>query len=109
MSDVLVFCASKHGHTAKVARRMAEVLGEAGREVDLCEAHASADPSPRDHDAVIVGASIHARHHRRRHETRTGLAPNAWRRLRGRPHDLAHALSREIDSGGLLPERSPAS
>jgi menaquinone-dependent protoporphyrinogen oxidase len=63
MADVLVLYASKHGHTAKIAHRIAQVLREDGLDVDVRDS--TADLSPGDYRGVIVGASIHAGHHQR--------------------------------------------
>jgi menaquinone-dependent protoporphyrinogen oxidase len=65
MPNVLVLYASKHGQTAKVAAHVAEALTHDGVTADVREIHDSAEISPSDFDAVIVGASIHAGHHQR--------------------------------------------
>jgi menaquinone-dependent protoporphyrinogen oxidase len=64
MSRFLVIHASNHGHTAKIAERIAATLEQDGAAVDLCRlGDGHRDPAPRDYDAVVVGASIHAGHH----------------------------------------------
>jgi menaquinone-dependent protoporphyrinogen oxidase len=65
MPDVLVLYASKHGHTAKIAHRIAQGIRDDGRSVDVRDSHSASVVSPADYDAVIVGASIHAGHHQR--------------------------------------------
>jgi menaquinone-dependent protoporphyrinogen oxidase len=60
---ILVLYRSTHGHTARIAARVGEVLQEAGVQaqvVDLAE-----DPSvdPAGFDGVIVGASVHTGRH----------------------------------------------
>jgi menaquinone-dependent protoporphyrinogen oxidase len=65
MNQALVIYASTHGHTHKIATRIARALEEAGAVVDLRDADPKVDISPADYDAVIVGASIHAGHHQR--------------------------------------------
>jgi menaquinone-dependent protoporphyrinogen oxidase len=65
MPDVLVLYASKHGHTAKIAHRIAESLRDDGVTVDVKDSHLTAGLSPSEYDGVIVGASIHAGHHQR--------------------------------------------
>lgn len=62
MSRILIAYASTHGHTAKIANRLAEVLRAEGAEVDLATKDV---PGPEGYDAVLVGASIHAGHHQR--------------------------------------------
>jgi menaquinone-dependent protoporphyrinogen oxidase len=65
MSDVLILYASKHGHTAKIATRMADAMRANGVDADVRDAGQADDLSPTDYDGVIVGASIHAGHHQR--------------------------------------------
>jgi menaquinone-dependent protoporphyrinogen IX oxidase len=65
MSDVLILYASKHGHTAKIAERIAATMRADGVSVDLQSADAAGDLSPADYAAIVVGASIHAGHHQR--------------------------------------------
>ena len=64
MPDVLLVYASTHGHTAKIAGRIAEVLPGQGVDVDLREA-ANADVAPAAYDGVLVGGSLHEGHHQR--------------------------------------------
>ena len=58
MARVLIAFASRHGHTARIAGRIAQGLRAAGHEAQLLD-DLSADPAPFDYDAVIAGASIH--------------------------------------------------
>jgi menaquinone-dependent protoporphyrinogen oxidase len=85
MKPVLVLYASTHGHTARIATRIAEALEHAGAEVDLRRADRADDPSPVAYAAVIAGGSIHAGHHQRelvswarRHATSLGELPSAF-------------------------------
>jgi menaquinone-dependent protoporphyrinogen oxidase len=82
MPTILLIHASTHGHTAKIADRVADRLRACGATVAL--EHVGVDPAPAAFDAVIVGASIHAGHHQReivewaeRHRTALGLVPSA--------------------------------
>jgi menaquinone-dependent protoporphyrinogen oxidase len=61
MSKVLIVYASKHGHTARIAERIAEHLSGAGLEIVLSTPESA--PDVREHDVVVVGASIHAGRH----------------------------------------------
>ena len=61
MPRILIVYASTHGHTAKIADRIAVILRDDGNEVEVSTAGASLD----GYDAVVVGASIHAGHHQR--------------------------------------------
>src|SRR4051812_38456835 len=63
MQHVLVLYASNHGHTAKIAARVAHTIEEAGAVADLRALALAAELSPHDYDAVVIGASIHAAHH----------------------------------------------
>jgi menaquinone-dependent protoporphyrinogen oxidase len=85
MTQALVLYASTHGHTAKIAARVAAALERAGVIVDLRRTDAKLDFSPSDYDAVVVGASIHAGHHQReivdwvrRHAASLGAMPSAF-------------------------------
>jgi menaquinone-dependent protoporphyrinogen oxidase len=82
MTSILVVYASTHGHTAKIADRIAETIRADGATVAV--EHVGADPAPAAYDAVVVGASIHAGHHQRemvdwvqQHRTSVGLVPSA--------------------------------
>ena len=85
MKPVLVLYASTHGHTAKIATRIAEALEHAGHAVDLRRVDAGEDSSPPDYAAVVVGGSIHAGHHQRelvswvrRHATSLSAMPSSF-------------------------------
>jgi menaquinone-dependent protoporphyrinogen oxidase len=62
MTRVLVLYASTHGHTAKIAARIAEAIGPAA---ELRSVDDAAQLAPWEYDAVVVGASIHAGRHQR--------------------------------------------
>jgi menaquinone-dependent protoporphyrinogen oxidase len=85
MTQALVLYASTHGHTAKIAVRVAEALERAGVVIDLRRADSKIDIAPSDYDAVVVGASIHAGHHQReivdwvrRHAATLSTMPSAF-------------------------------
>ncbi len=65
MPDFLILYASKHGHTAKIANRLALAVREDGVTVHVHDAESVATLVPSEYDGVIVGASIHAAHHQR--------------------------------------------
>lgn len=75
MADVLVLYASTHGHTAKVAARIADGLRAVGvDEVDVRDGAADAGTlDPGAYDAVIAGGSLHAGHHQRSLSTGSSL------------------------------------
>jgi menaquinone-dependent protoporphyrinogen oxidase len=58
MPRLLILYGTTHGHTARVARFLADQLHSQGADVDLLEA-GTADPDPSDYTAVIVAASVH--------------------------------------------------
>lgn len=59
----LVVYASTHGHTAKIAARIAQAMRVQCLDVDLFDvAHASGADLAR-YDVIVVGASLHAQHH----------------------------------------------
>jgi menaquinone-dependent protoporphyrinogen oxidase len=86
MRRILVLYASTHGHTAKIAARIAAALEVDGATVDLQELHArKSQPALLDYDAVVVGGSVHAGHHQRalvkwaeRHHTALDMKPSAF-------------------------------
>lgn len=65
MPDVLVLYATKHGHTGKIAAKVAQAVQAAGATAHLHDIARSQAVEPAGHDAVIVGASIHAGHYQR--------------------------------------------
>ena len=86
MPRILILYASTHGHTAKIAARIAATLEDDGATVDLQRLDAKrSQPVLPDYDAVILGASIHAGHHQRalvkwaeQHHTALGMIPSAF-------------------------------
>ena len=86
MPHILVLYASTHGHTAKIAARIAAALQDDGATVDLQRFDGKAPPpAPSDYDAVVLGASIHAGHHQRalvkwaeQHHTALDQHPSAF-------------------------------
>jgi menaquinone-dependent protoporphyrinogen oxidase len=65
MADVLVLYASTHGHTAKIAARIADSLPTEALEVEVRDVKDARDAEPAPVEGVIVGASLHAGHHQR--------------------------------------------
>ena len=85
MPDVLILYASKHGHTAKIARRIAETMRKSGLDPDLRSAESADEMTPSAYKAVVVGASVHAGHHQReivdwakRHQAELAGKPSAF-------------------------------
>ncbi len=87
MTEALVLYASKHGHTAKVAAKIAEAMQSAGAaaEVHDLAAEEAATLTPAGHDLVVLGASIHAGHYQgeavewaRRHADALNSMPSAF-------------------------------
>jgi menaquinone-dependent protoporphyrinogen oxidase len=82
MPEILIVFASTHGHTGRIAARIAAVLEKAGATADLRPAADAADCDPLAYDAVIVGGSVHLGHHQ--HELVAWAHRNA-RKLNSRP------------------------
>jgi menaquinone-dependent protoporphyrinogen oxidase len=59
----LVIYASTHGHTAKIAARIAQAMRDEDLEVDLRDAASATHADPSRYDVVVVGASLHREHH----------------------------------------------
>lgn len=64
-ADALVVYASTHGHTAKIAARLAEAMRGEGRQVDLREVAFAADAKPGRYGLVVVAGSLHKEHHQK--------------------------------------------
>jgi menaquinone-dependent protoporphyrinogen oxidase len=75
MPDVLVVYASTHGHTEKIAARVADAVREDGTVVHVHEAGAAGELVPSAYDAVIVGASVHGGHYQ--HDVRSWVKRHA--------------------------------
>ena len=60
---VLITYASTHGHTAKVATRIASVLVTQGAEVEVRDVEDAGALRPLEYDVVIVAGSVHAGRH----------------------------------------------
>ena len=61
----LVVYASTHGHTAKIAARLADAMRAQGLDVDLRDVAHAADAAPGRYDLVVVGGSLHKEHHQK--------------------------------------------
>jgi menaquinone-dependent protoporphyrinogen oxidase len=59
----LVIFASTHGHTAKIAARIAQAMRTQDLEVDLRDVASASDTDPGGYDVVVVGASLHRERH----------------------------------------------
>jgi menaquinone-dependent protoporphyrinogen oxidase len=62
-ANTLVVYASTHGHTAKIATRVAHAMQSRGLDVDLLEVSTAAGTDPSDFDLVVVAASLHKERH----------------------------------------------
>ncbi|HKG64875.1 MAG TPA: flavodoxin domain-containing protein [Solirubrobacteraceae bacterium] len=62
MTRILVVYASTHGHTGKIATRVAQTIGASA---DLRDIAAASELEPSQYDAVVLGASVHAGHHQK--------------------------------------------
>ena len=60
MMRILVVYGTRQGHTAHLAARIADGLRAAGHDVEVRDLHESW-PFPVGYDAIVVGASVHAR------------------------------------------------
>jgi menaquinone-dependent protoporphyrinogen oxidase len=64
-APALVVFASTHGHTAKIAARIAQAMRSQGLEVDLRDVASATDAEPGRYGVVVVGASLHKEHHQK--------------------------------------------
>jgi menaquinone-dependent protoporphyrinogen oxidase len=63
MTRILIVYTSRHGHTAVIARRMAEVARSTGAEVVMRDADRAGEVDLHDFDVVIAGGSVHMERH----------------------------------------------
>jgi menaquinone-dependent protoporphyrinogen oxidase len=64
-ANALVVYASTHGHTEKIATRLADSMRAEGLEVDLRSVASAADVAPGRYDLVVAAASLHKEHHQK--------------------------------------------
>jgi menaquinone-dependent protoporphyrinogen oxidase len=64
-ADALVVYASTHGHTAKIAARIAAAMRDQDLEVDLRDVAGAAGTDPGRYGVIVVGASVHREHHQK--------------------------------------------
>ena len=64
-ADVLVVYASTHGHTAKIATRLAAAMRAEGLDVDLRAVAGAGHVLPGRYDLVVAGASLHRERHQK--------------------------------------------
>jgi menaquinone-dependent protoporphyrinogen oxidase len=83
--NALVVYASTHGHTGRIAARVADVLRSAGASVTCARVEAAGAERVSDYDLVVVGASIHHGQHQdeaedwvRHHATALNGVPSAF-------------------------------
>ncbi|HEV7808590.1 MAG TPA: flavodoxin domain-containing protein [Solirubrobacteraceae bacterium] len=62
-AQALLVYASTHGHTARIAARMARAMRADGLDVDLRDVAHADDADPAAYDLVVVGASLHKVRH----------------------------------------------
>jgi menaquinone-dependent protoporphyrinogen oxidase len=81
----LVAYASTHGHTRRIAERVAAALRDDGIAVDLCDLRAEPAPAPAAYEAVVAGGSVHRGRHQpelvrwaRRHAASLALMRSAF-------------------------------
>lgn len=63
MAGVLLLYATTHGHTSKIAKRIARTLSAEGLDVDMRRAESAGDADPGRHNGVLVAASLHRGRH----------------------------------------------
>jgi menaquinone-dependent protoporphyrinogen oxidase len=64
-ANALVVYASRHGHTVKIASRIAHAMRAQGLAVDLRDVARADDAQPGGYDIVVVGASLHKEQHQK--------------------------------------------
>jgi menaquinone-dependent protoporphyrinogen oxidase len=114
----LVIYASTHGHTGRIAERIAADLRDAGVHATVTDIRDVGDVDPAAHDLVVLGGSIHAgthqpalvdwiSHHRRvlkRDRTAVFSVSLAAADDTDEAHDTAQGyLDDLLDAGGIAP------
>jgi menaquinone-dependent protoporphyrinogen oxidase len=64
-AGALLVYASTHGHTARIATRLAEAMRGQGLHVDLFDVAHAAAAQPGRYALVVVGGSLHKEHHQK--------------------------------------------
>ena len=64
-AKALVVYASTHGHTAKIAKRIAQSMRDEGLDVELRDVARAGGADIAGYDVVVIGASLHRQHHQR--------------------------------------------
>lgn len=64
-AKALLVYASKHGHTTKIATRLARAMRDEGLDVDVREVADATDADLAAYDLLVVAASLHKQHHQR--------------------------------------------
>lgn len=62
-ADVLIIHASRHGHSGRIAERIAERLQAAGADAEVADVRHQPNVTAHDRTAVVVIGSIHAGQH----------------------------------------------
>ena len=65
MAEVLLVYASTHGHTAKIAQRIARAVSAEGLKVDVRAVDEVGEADPTHYDGTIIAASLHEGRHQR--------------------------------------------
>jgi menaquinone-dependent protoporphyrinogen oxidase len=85
MTDVLILYASTHGHTAKLAARIARVMRDDGASVDVHDVASAPDGVATGYRTFVLGGSIHGGHHQheliawaKRHAVTLNTRPSAF-------------------------------
>lgn len=85
MPNILVLYATMHGHTGKIAAKIAEKAQESGASVELRDIDGGYAVSPHGRDAIVIGASVHAGRYERdiiswvkAHNDALNAAPSAF-------------------------------
>lgn len=84
MSRVLIVYGTTEGHTAKIAQHIGDAIGRLGHDVTVRHAPDVAETDVPEHDAVVVGGSLHEGRYQRavrdfveQHGARLASVPSA--------------------------------
>jgi menaquinone-dependent protoporphyrinogen oxidase len=65
LRSALVIYATTHGHTGRIAARVADTLADGDHHVDLVKVEDAKGLDLATYELVVIGASVHAGHHQR--------------------------------------------
>ncbi len=102
---MLVVYASQHGHTARIAARIADAIRAQGRAVDLCAVADAGRVAAQRYDLVVVGASLHKSGHEKEIATWVGARREALASVRSAFFSVSLSAAEDSDEARATTQR----